>query len=82
MLVLWWHTKVGEDQEKDKEIVDAERLFKQISGEEGESCVSTAEDIDSDIEQEGQGNPESTQEEGFFHLDLVRLTMKDPQVED
>ena len=81
VLVLSRDTKEGEDHQEDEEIVDAQRLLDQITGQElhgrhGAACI-----VDKAVEYQCERDPDSTPGESFAHLDCVRFAMKNPQVE-
>ena len=82
MLVIGGHGKIGEDQQKDEEVVYAERLLNQVAGQEFERGIRTLPEVYPQVEEQRQGDPESGPHERFFDADNVSLTMKNPQIED
>jgi len=91
VLVLRGDIEVAEDHEEDKDVVDAQGLFHQVAGEERERGVfgrvggarldSVPEEVEAEIEEEGEGDPDAAPDERLLHLDGVRLAMEDAKVE-
>jgi hypothetical protein len=63
MLIKRGYAKVGENQEKYEDIVDAEGPLDQITGQEFESRLRTTPKINSQIEEESEGNPNGAPDE-------------------
>src|SRR5438128_11462581 len=75
VLVARWHLEIREDQHEDKDVIDTERLFDQVAGEEFERWLWPIPGIHAESEEESQSDPEATPEERFFQRDLVRSAM-------
>src|SRR5262249_55460845 len=75
------HPEIGEDHEKDEEIIDTQGFFNEITSEEGQSGIVATPQVHAKIEQECQHNPHGAPAQSFFHLYHVCLTMEYPQIE-
>ena len=81
MLIKRGYAKVGENHQKDKYIVDAEGPLDEITRQEFEGRLRTAPKINSQIEEESQGNPNSAPHEWFFYPNDMSLAVENSQVQ-
>src|SRR5262249_10862791 len=80
MLVARWHLEVREDQHKDEDVIDTERLLDQVTGQELERWLWPIPGRHAYSEEEGQSDPATTTDTRFFERDLVCAAMQDPEV--
>ncbi len=74
--------EIGEDQEKNEEVVYAERLLNQIPGQELERGLGAAPEVDPQAYQQGQDDPEGSPEQRFLDADNMSFALEDLQVQD
>src|SRR5690348_4811718 len=81
MLVLPGHTEVREEQDEDEDVVDRQRLLDQVPGEILESRLRSHDVRDARAEQKRQRDPGRAPHRRFADRDLVRLPVKDTEVQ-
>jgi hypothetical protein len=81
MLVERRDAKVGEDEQKDEDIVNAEGLLNEITREEFKGRLRTAPEIDSKIEKKGQRNPDAAPDQSLLDPYGMGLAMKYSEVQ-
>ncbi len=74
------HAERLEDQQKDKNIVHAERFFHEITGEKFQAHLRSLRKIDPEVEKQRNGNPRRAFQQRFPQADRVRFAMKHAQV--
>ena len=52
MLVFWIYTEVAEDHHHHEDVVDAEGLLDQVTGQIGEGGLGTGQEIDAEIKKQ------------------------------
>ena len=72
--------EVGENDEKNEEVVDAERFFDQISGKKLKRGFMPVPIVYTDVEQQGNPNPHSAPNERLLDADFVRLSVENDQI--
>ena len=70
-----------EDDEKDKDVVDGERLLNDVAGEKLERTFHPEPDVDPDVESQGQGNPNGRPHEGLSDAHGVCGAVEDTEIE-
>src|SRR5687767_6600078 len=75
------HFEIGEDQNENENVIYAKTEFYQVGGQEllGE-FRSTGEPHDS-VEHHGQREPDATPRERLLHFHLVRIALKNSEVD-
>ena len=81
VLVAGGHPEGAEDQDEDEDVVDGQRLLDQVAGEVFQPGVPAHESVDARAEQQRQSNPDETPRRRFTSADLVRLLVKDEEVD-
>jgi len=81
MLVGAGNIEVAKDQHEDKEIVDAERVFNQVSGYILDGLSVSVKEINPRPEQQSQRHPEGSPEQRFLHLDDVGFPVEDAEIQ-
>src|SRR6266540_4972862 len=91
MLVFRRHAEVAEDQDEHEDIVDAEGLFDQVASEECQRGGAVRvlagwhkilpEEIDAEIEEHRQRDPDRAPDRRLTHRDSVRFAVEYAQVE-
>ena len=81
VLVLPGHLEVGEDQDENEDVVDAERVLDQVTSEEIERGVRPFQLPDEQIETERKQHPRDTPRGRFFDRDDVRLAIEADEVD-
>jgi hypothetical protein len=81
MLVLLRHLEVGEDQDEDEDVVDAERVLDQVAGKEFERRFRPLQLPDEEIETEGKQHPRDAPRGCFLDRDDVRLAIESDEVD-
>jgi hypothetical protein len=71
----------SKNQEEDEDIVDAQRFFHQVGGEEFRAGLGAAVEVNPKIEKQGDANPCGAFDEGFFQTDGMWTAMEDAEVE-
>jgi hypothetical protein len=76
------HAEKPEYQHKDKKIVDAQRVFNEISGKKLHrfGVAFIVKKVNTRAEQERQRHPESSPKQGFLHFDDVNPAVKNSEV--
>ena len=82
MLVHGGNLKVGKDQQKDEQVVNAKRFFNKVSCKKLKRRLSPSEIIDKPIEEQGNRNPKAAEHKGFLDTDRMHLFLKDPHVDE
>src|SRR6266540_2811316 len=72
--------KVGKDENKDEDVVHAERVFNEIAGKKLQSLVRAEFEIDADPERCRECNPGRAPEKRLFETDGMRFPVKDTQI--
>jgi hypothetical protein len=80
VLVLWRNLEKPEDHDEHEQIVDAQRFFDEVAGEEFKGFLVSDKVIDANVEGNGQSDPEQTPEQGGFNFDDRILFMKNKEV--
>ena len=75
------HLEETENQEEDEEVVDAERKFDDVSGDELQRGGAAVPEENHDREDGGQGDPDHAPGQGFAKLYGVGAAMEHAQVE-
>ena len=81
VLILGGHAKIAENQKKNEEIVHAERKFKNVTGDELQSCGVPLPEIDDHREGGRERDPESAPPERFAGFHHVGGATQNPKVE-
>ena len=81
VLVAWRDGEVGEEQGDDEDVIDAEGFLDDVAGEEFEGFVIAHEVPNTEIEGEGEGDPDEGPRDGLFDGDDVAFAVKDAEVE-
>ena len=81
VLVFRRDLEVGEDQNEDEDVVDAQAEFDEIAGEKLLAEFGPAEVPDAAAKRECEGAPDGTPAERFLHGDDVRVALKHAEVE-
>jgi hypothetical protein len=71
VLVFAWSLEVGEDQEEDEEIINAQRLLDHVACKKLQCPLRTQPEEDTEIEDERDCDPEATPEQSLPRLDDV-----------
>jgi hypothetical protein len=82
VLIGWGHREIGENHQKDEEVVYAERFLNQVAGEILQRRVMSPPQINTQIEQQSQRNPESSPEQRFFDGNDMSPAVKNPHVQN
>jgi len=75
------NVEVAKDQHEDKEIVDAERVFNQVSGHILDGFSVSVKEINPRPERQSQRHPEGRPEQRFLHLDDVGFPVEDAEIQ-
>jgi hypothetical protein len=77
-----WHAKKPEYQHKNEKIVDAQRVFNEISGKKLHrfGVAFIVKKVNTRAEQERQRHPESRPKQGFLHFDDVNLAVENTKI--
>ena len=81
VLLLFGNGKILEDHQEDEKVVDAQRQFKNIAGEEFQAALAILPDIEPAGEEQGQRHIHGAPAQGFTKAHHVAGTVKDLQVE-
>ena len=81
MLVAPIHAEIGENQQEDEEVVDAEGLFDEIPSQELQSFDGSLPKIDPQVEQQRQADPNTAPNKRLADADSVRAAVKNSQIE-
>ena len=81
MLQSGRNIEAAENQEEDKNIVDAQGFFHQVGSEEVGAGLRAAIKVNPKIEKQGDADPCGAFDEGFFKADGVWASMEDAEVE-
>jgi len=81
MLLLFGNGKITEDQEKDKEIIDAERKFEDIGGNKLEGNLAALPEKHSPGEGQGEADPQRALGEGFAGAQDAARAVEYEQIE-
>ena len=81
MLIPGVYLEVGEYQYKNKQVVDAERLFDQVGGKKLKRFLVPEVFPDPQVKSHSQQYPEQTEEQCLFHPDFMRLPIEKNQIE-
>ena len=74
MLVLRRHPEVGEDEDENKNVIDAERIFDEVTGKKIDSLIWSLPAPDDGVEAERERNPDQTAPDRTAQADGVRLS--------
>src|SRR5690606_8179345 len=74
------YSEVAEDQGKNKEIIDAERLFDQVPCEILCRGLAAHPEVYDHVEDEGEHDPKDAPPGGLFHAHTVGLPVKDAKI--
>ena len=69
------------NQQENKNIVHAERLFHQVGGEKLYARQRAAREVQPEVEKQGNADPRPAFNQGFLQLNCVRLAMKHAKVQ-
>src|SRR5579885_1699660 len=81
MLVSRRYSQRGEDQDKDEDVIDAERLLQQIACQELERHIWPLPEQNQPIEEQGQHNPGNAPDDCFSKRDDMGLAIEDAKVQ-
>jgi hypothetical protein len=81
VLVGRGHAKGGKYQHKHEDIVDAERLLDQVTGQELQPDLGTLPNIHCRVERQCQADPNGAPNARLTPRDNVRLAVDDAQIE-
>ena len=81
MLILPAHLEVGKNENEDEDVVDAERIFDDVAGEEIERCLRPFQVPDEEIKAERKEDPDEAPDGGFANADDVGLAIKPDEVD-
>ena len=83
--ILCWYrggsSEICKDNDEHENVVDAEGLFNQVTGQEFEGIIDPHEIIDAEVEPEGEHDPENRPEEGFFYEYVMLPSLENFQVQ-
>src|SRR5664280_200220 len=80
MFIRKRHVEKTEDQHEDKKIVDAQRVFNEISGRKLHRLGMAVEKVNSGTEKQSQSDPKSSPKQCFLHFDDVSLTIENTEI--
>ncbi len=69
---------MGEDQQKYKKVVNAQRLFDQIAREKRRALSGPNRKYTKKLKQKGNGYPKNAEQQGLFKFYWLTFTMKEP----
>ena len=75
------HKKGREDQQHDKDVVDAQRIFEQITGRPFDTGLGPLREVDTSIEDQREPDPDATPDQRLTPGNGAGFTMKHTQVE-
>jgi len=81
VLISGRHVEKPEDQQEHKKIINAQRVFNDVSGKKFQRLGVAVKIIDARAEQAGQCDPEGCPEHGFLHFDDVHLAVENTQIQ-
>ena len=81
VLVQAGYAKVGEDKQKNEQVVDAEGLFEQVAGEKHQRYFRPFVDVQADVEHHGQRYPQGAPQQRLADPDDVLATVKHTQIQ-
>ena len=81
VLVLQRHAEVGEDHGEHENVVHRQRPFDEVAGEELDRVPAAQPPPDEAVEADREGRPEAGPEGTFAERGLVRLLVKDGEIE-
>ena len=81
VLQVLGHREEGERRQKDEQVVDGERLLDEIGLEELEAAIGPEVEIDAQVEEQRQRDPDERPDRRLARADDMRATVKDAQVE-
>ncbi len=73
---------MGEDQQKQAEVIDAQRFFNQIAREKLERNRGAKREIDKKVKTQSDSNPTSTEQPSFFDPYNVEINGQKSEDED
>ena len=74
--------KIRKNDQKNKKVINAERLFNQIAGQEFQRRVVPPNEINTSIESEGKADPKGALDESLFNADFVSVFMKEKKIKE
>src|SRR5262249_255157 len=75
------NSEVVEDDDEDKNVVDAQRVFDHVTGEKFEALLRTADFPDHEIEQQGETDPNQCAMSSCAHAQLTTAMFELNQIE-
>ena len=81
VLIQARYAEVGEDEKEDEQVIDAEGLFEQVAGEKHQRHFLPFVDVQADVENHGQRNPQGAPKQRLAYPDDVLAAVKHPQVQ-
>jgi hypothetical protein len=82
VLVLPFHPKGTEHEDKNEDIIDAHGLLDDVAGEELKRFLAAVCVKNPEIERERNAYPEHAPDSGFAHGYFMRAAIQDAEVED
>ncbi len=81
LLLALVHGESAEDDQKQKQVINAESLLDEIAGEIFERGRNAEDVVHADTEEDGDGDPHGAPKRGFFNAAFMRLAVKNAQVQ-
>lgn len=82
MLVFAGNFEIAENQQKDEEVVDRQRFFDQVSGEELHTRFLAQAMGQKQVQSSGQTDPHTGPKKGVFHADIFVLAVHYRQIKN
>ena len=75
MLVLRRHAEIGEDEDEDEDVIDAQRILDEVAGKKIDALIGSLPVPDDGVEAEGEGDPDEAAPDRAAQGDGVRLSI-------